>query len=114
MYAIRSYYDLFPNQMASLSGNEEVIKVESVNNSADYTSWASGYLEFEDGSFEALLKRIEMYYNVQIEVKGKVRQLKISGKLDLMDNPESIIAGVSAMVKMKYRKEGEHNFSLYE
>lgn len=106
--------EMLPNQMASLTENHGRIKVESVRNIRDYTSWASGYLEFNNGNIEVLLKRISIYYNIQIDLRGDVHQLKINGKLDLTDNPESIVAGVATMAKMKYRKEGEHNYIVYQ
>lgn len=106
--------ELFPSQMASLTEEQDRIRVESVRNIGDYTSWASGYLEFNNGNIELLLKRIAMYYNIQIDLRGDVRELKINGKLDLTDNTESIIAGVAAMARMKYRKEGDRNYIVYK
>ncbi|HAZ02806.1 MAG: hypothetical protein A2W90_18945 [Bacteroidetes bacterium GWF2_42_66] len=105
--------ELLPNQMASLTENHDEIRLESIGNIQNYTSWASGYLEFNNENIELLLKKIAMYYNIQVDLRGDVRQLKINGKLDLTDNPESIIAGVAAMGKMNYKKEGD-NFILYQ
>ena len=105
---------MLPGQMANLTENHDQIRLESVSNIRDYTSWASGYLEFNNGNIEALVKRIAMYYNIQIGLRSDVRQLKINGKLQLMDNPEEVVAGIAAMGKMKYRKEGQNNFILYK
>lgn len=105
---------LLPNQMASLTNDHNQVRLESISNIGDYTSWASGYLEFNNGNIELLLKKIAMYYNIQIDLIDDVRQLKINGKLDLTDDTESIIAGVAAMAKMEYRKKGEHNYILYK
>jgi hypothetical protein len=106
--------ELLPNQMASLTENHEQIRLETISNIRDYTSWASGYLEFSNGNIEALVKKISMYYNIQIELKGNVKQLEINGKLHLLENPEDIVAGIAAMGKMSYRKEGGHNYILYK
>lgn len=106
--------ELRPNQMASLTENYDHIRLETVNSIRDYTSWASGYLDFNNGNIEALMKKIALYYNIQIDLRADVSQLKINGKLLLMDNPEDIVAGIAAMGKMNYKKEGEHNYILYK
>jgi len=105
---------LLPNQVASLTENRDQVRVESVSNTSNYTSWVNGYLEFKNGDLESLLKRISMHYNIRINLIGGINQLTINGKLDLTDNPETIIAGVAEIAKMKYKKKGEHNYILYK
>ncbi len=105
---------LKPNQVASLTKDHDHIQVEPVENLKNHISWIDGYLEFKNGNIELLLKRISSYYNVQISVRGDIRQLNIDGKLNLTGDPEPIIAGIAEMAKMKYTKGGEHSYVLYE
>lgn len=105
---------LKPNQIANLTKDHDHIQVKPVENLIDHISWVDGYLEFKNGNVESLLKRIASYYNVQIHVKGDIRQLNIYGKLDLTGDPELIVAGIAEMVKMKYTKGGERSYVLYE
>ncbi|MEN6455245.1 MAG: FecR family protein [Prolixibacteraceae bacterium] len=97
---------LSPNQIASLTKDHDRIQIEPVENMKNHISWVSGYLEFRNENVQSILKRIASYYNVQINLEGDIRQLNISGKLDLSGNPECIIAGIAEMAKMKYTKKG--------
>ena len=97
---------LSPNQIACLTKDHDRIQIEPVENMENHISWVSGYLEFRNESVQSILKRIASYYNVQINLGGDIRQVNVSGKLDLTGNPEHIIAGIAEMAKMKYTKKG--------
>lgn len=109
-----SMVELLPNQIASLSNSHDQIKVETITSTKEYISWVDGYLEFDNENIDNLLKKISMYYNIKIDMKTGTRLLKINGKLDLMDNAEKVIAGLAEMAKLRYRKQGENNYTLYE
>ncbi len=103
-----------PNQIASLTDDNEHIDLKKVNNIENHISWIHGYLEFKNEDVDALLKRISSYYNIQVEIRGNVRQIRINGKLDLKSDPERIMSGIAVMSKMHYLKKGENLFVLYQ
>ncbi|MGV8095066.1 MAG: FecR family protein [Mangrovibacterium sp.] len=100
-----------PNQIVSLTDDHyHVAKVENMKN---HTSWIDGYLEFRNENVYVLIKRISSYYNIKINMEGKVSQTLINGKLDLKDDPERIIDGIAAIVKMKYNKIEDNSYIMY-
>ncbi|HKJ41309.1 MAG TPA: FecR family protein [Sunxiuqinia sp.] len=103
-----------PNQIASLTDDNEHIDLEKVDNIGNHISWIHGYLEFKDENVEALLKRISSYYNIQVEIRGNTHQIRIDGKLDLKEDPERILSGIAVMSKMHYLKKGENTYLLYQ
>jgi transmembrane sensor len=98
--------EMEPGYIATLSENAEAFKVTSIQYPENYIAWKNSYLIFRDESISELLQRVSRYYNLDIEIINSSISLKISGKLDLKDDPERILSGLSVLAKCKFRKEG--------
>jgi hypothetical protein len=105
-------YELAPNQKATLS-EEDNINITSIENAENYISWIYGFLNFDNEDILSLAKKISRYYNIEIDVTKINVRSKFSGKLDLKENPERILDGLSKIFNVKYGKQ-ENKFVFYE
>ncbi|HBL75449.1 MAG: hypothetical protein A2W90_03795 [Bacteroidetes bacterium GWF2_42_66] len=106
-------YELSPNQKATFSENKNDFSISTVDNVESYIAWIHGYLNFENEDLISLTKRISRYYNVNIEINTQNINSTFSGKLDLKEEPERILNGLSIIFKTKYEKRGD-KFVFYE
>lgn len=106
-------YELSPNQKATLSETRDDINITSVENAENYIAWIYGFLNFENEDILSLTKQISRYYNIEIDITKINVHSKFSGKLDLKENPERIMDGLSKIFKIKYEKQ-ENKFVFYE
>jgi transmembrane sensor len=90
---------LNPGHLASLAEDGKNFKVSAVEHPENYIAWKNGYLLFDDEPVNELLKRVGRYYNIEIELRDSSHSLKISGKLDLKDDPERVLKGISTVAK---------------
>ena len=104
---------LLPNHKASVTEGKDEILITEVFNIDNYTAWKDGYLIFKNESFPDLLKRVSHYYNIPIEANIQSGIKQVSGKLDLKDNPERVLDGLSAISKSRYVKR-ENKYIFYE
>jgi len=104
---------LAPSQKATLSDGESTFTISKVENTDVYTSWTDGYLIFNNEDISHLLKQVSRYYKVEIDVEVSGNVDKIYGKLDLKDNLEHVLDGISFISKTKYKKIG-NKYEFYE
>lgn len=100
-------YELQPNQKAVVSGQDKVISIAEVRDAHSYIDWVHGYLNLEDENFQGLVNRISRYYNLEIEINTTVPNSRLSGKLDLKDDPKRILDGLSKIYHVTYEQKGE-------
>lgn len=105
--------ELSPNQIAVFSNYKDNFKISEVDNAEKYITWIYGYLDFQNENIVSLTKRISRYYNIVIEVRLSNVNTKFSGKLDLKEDPERILNGLSIITKTKYEKQG-NKYVIYE
>lgn len=104
---------LFPDQKAILSENKDNFLVAEAANINNYTAWKEGYLIFKNESFQSILKRVSHYYNIKVELKEEIQVKRLSGKLDLKDDPERVLEGLALISKIKYIKDS-NKYRFYE
>lgn len=98
---------LEPNQRAAYHrGNSEINITEvDINN---YVSWHLGYLNFEKMELNRVIKKMEHYYNIRINLKNPMLGMKtITGKLELQENVDSalkVLANTSSVEIVKLNK----------
>ena len=81
--------------------------VEKMTHPENFIAWTCGYLNFDDEALDKLLKRISRYYNIEIQLRSGLGPFKISGKLDLKEDPERVLKGIAIIAKMKlYKQKG--------
>lgn len=76
-----------------------------------YSSWIDGYLIFENQKIATIIKKLERYYNQQIEIRGISEQAVFSGKLDLTFDLEKVLDNIAFSASFSVEKENE-NFLL--
>lgn len=104
---------LTPNHKACLHKEENEVLLSEVDNIKKYIAWVDGYLTFENETVSELITRISHYYNINIDSRLTNNLTKISGKLDLKDDPERVIATLAVISKTRYVKQGT-KYLFYE
>ena len=104
---------LYPDQKAILSEGKDNFLVTEVTNINNYTAWKEGYLIFKNETFQSIIKRVSHYYNIQVELKEEMQVKRLSGKLDLKDDPERVLDGLALISKIKYVKN-INKYRFYE
>jgi transmembrane sensor len=102
-----------PNQKASLSKEQNDFQLTNVDKAENYIGWIDGYLTFDNETVNTLIKRVSHYYNITIESKLDDSPVKISGKLDLKDDPERVVAALAVISKVRYVKQ-DNKYLFYE
>jgi transmembrane sensor len=96
---------LEPGHIALLKDDRKNFEIQAVENPENFIAWKNGYLHFNDEPLTDLLQRISRYYNIEVEIMDPSKSVKISGKLDLKDDPERVLKGISNIIKGKMVKE---------
>ncbi|MEA4975655.1 MAG: FecR domain-containing protein [Paludibacter sp.] len=104
---------LAPSQRASIVDGSNKIQIDDIENVEEYTSWTEGYLSFSEKDLTHILKQISRYYNVKIDVDSTKDVDKIYGKLDLKDDIEKVLDGISFISNTKYKKIGDR-YEFYQ
>ena len=103
---------LKPNQRVSLNKESGETKIREVDVSM-YTSWKDGMLKSEKEDLARLIKKVERYYNIDIRIKDPlVGGFKISGKLDLKNNPEQTLNIIKLTVPIDWSKKSNGDFII--
>jgi transmembrane sensor len=95
---------LVPGQQARLSGNR--MQVQQVETEL-FTSWIEGKLIFRKEYLPAVVKRLERWYNVKIELSDDTRLQKIwyTGTLEMESFPEVLdLLKVTASIDYTYNE----------
>jgi hypothetical protein len=106
---------LAPSQRATVIDGSTRVEIDKIENMEEYTSWTEGYLSFSDENISHLLKQVSRYYNVDIDIDTSATKNvdKVFGKLDLKDNIEKVLDGISFISNTKYRKIG-NKYEFYQ
>jgi len=103
--------ELLPDQMASFDKNASIFEVKRVN-SANYTVWTKGILQFERTDLLRITNRLERYYNIRFEFReAELGNLLISGKMGLEEDKDEICDRLALAASVKIVKKGE---GIYE
>jgi hypothetical protein len=95
------------SERGEYSETSNKIVVVKVAHPENFIAWTYGYINFNEETLESLLKRISRYYNIDIQLISENGSFKISGKLDLKEDPERVLRGITVISKMKlYKQEG--------
>lgn len=96
---------LSPNQMYTSSRNG-IYGIKKVN-VEDYTLWRKGLYQYESEPLGMILKRLSRYYGQEIVCSPQAAQLQCSGKLDMKDDLEIVLSGISKTAPIVYSFENE-------
>ena len=88
---------LAPNQKMTLMKGQSDFQRSNVDDTGFYTNWICGYLEFKNANLSDVLKSIQRYYNIDIELNTKGQSSIVSGKLDLKSEPDRVLTGLGLL-----------------
>ncbi len=86
--------ELSPGERIVYDKVDENITINKVNVNL-YASWINGYLIFEREPLTEIFKKLERYYNKNIIMEGSFNDITFSGKLDLIEKIETVLANIS-------------------
>jgi hypothetical protein len=90
---------LSPDDMyLSDNGVAQVKKVDV----SDYISWTNGMYQYKSDRLDVIMKRLSRYYGEEIVCKPEVAHLRFSGKLDLKDDLNAVLRGLSRIYPIDY------------
>ena len=103
--------ELKPNQRFSYAkdGKSTIENVDVY----DYICWKDGLMRFKSENLSNILRRLSDYYGKDICWGKEIEDLKCSGKLDLKEDMENVLDGLTKMLPVVYSKNGEnYHFSM--
>lgn len=96
-----------PNDFAELK--EGRLEKRRIGNT-DFLLWKEGIYAFDDVSFSEIISKLELYYDITIDVKNrKLGEYKFSGKFRQRDGVESVLKTLQKIYKFSYTKDEELN-----
>lgn len=96
--------NLIPNSIYENEGGIASVREADVSK---YTSWIDGLYVYESESLRVILKRLARYYGTEIETSASLPEFRCSGKLDLKENIEDVMAVLGNALPVVYLKEGD-------
>jgi len=98
---------LEPNERAELIGNK---LTKTSFSSKDFLLWRDGIYAFDDISFNEIIKKLELYYDIKISVNNDlISSYKFSGKFRQRDGIESVLHTLQKVRSFRYIKDDELN-----
>lgn len=97
-----SEVEITPNQMYSYNKQDNTSKVDQVD-VYNYISWKDGILSFNSESLTTVLGQLGNYFGVDFDYETiKLRDIKITGKLDLNHDLDSALKVLSEISNTKF------------
>ncbi|MDR1201003.1 MAG: FecR domain-containing protein [Tannerellaceae bacterium] len=95
---------LSPDDMyLSDNGSAQIKKVDV----SDYISWTSGMYQYKSDRLDVIMKRLSRYYGKEIICEPDVAHLRFSGKLDLKDDLNAVLRGISRTSPVYYQLKND-------
>lgn len=92
-----------PNQLYTYLNKTSTLKYVDVEH---YISWREGKYIFKNESIENILLRLSRYYNVTIILPTTASGITCSGKLELKEDLNMLLNGLSEIASMSYAHKG--------
>lgn len=104
--------EMIPNQLVEFDKESREASSTMVNVSK-FISWKEGMLEFEKVNLTKALKQVERFYNVKILMDDPaIGYFKLSGKLDLKDEPEDVLNVIKLTVPIDWQRKSNGDFII--
>ena len=99
---------MVPSQKATYSKVQKEISLEIEAKPEMFIAWIEGWYPFSNENLEQVFKKLERYYNIHIEYDQTLiyKALPVSGKLDLKDSLNEVMAVLSGVAKFDYHING--------
>ena len=97
---------LSPNEMFLVNHGISSVQAVDVN---DYITWKTGMYKYESEKLGIIMQRLSRYYGEEINCEPEVVHLRCSGKLDLKDDIDNVLKGISQTAPVDYKMiEGKY------
>jgi transmembrane sensor len=104
--------ELKPGQLAAFSKTERTMQLKTVD-TEHYTLWKQNLIKFESTDLSRVVKKLERYFNIRFKYDDPfLGGIKISGKLELSDNRETVLHNVADVASVKILKIGEDYYEI--
>lgn len=104
--------EMVPNQLVEFDKESREASSTMVNVSK-FISWKEGMLEFEKVNLTRAFKQVERFYNVKILMDDPaIGYFKLSGKLDLKDEPEDVLNVIKLTVPIDWQRKSNGDFII--
>jgi len=74
---------------------------------ASYISWINNTLTCDNEPLRAVFDRLHHYYGLNFDIKCDIGNMYVSGKLDLQETPEDVLAAISFSVPVECIRIGD-------
>lgn len=102
---------LKPSQKAIFKKEESEITVTDEADVDIYIAWTYGWLKYERESLSSVLRKVERYYNVEIQLPANYPgDDLITGKLDLKESLNAVMVVLADASRFEYRINGNKVF----
>jgi transmembrane sensor len=98
---------LKPSQKASFKKEQREFKVTDEADVDIYIAWTYGWLKYNRESLSSVLRKVERYYNVEIQLPANYPgDDLITGKLDLKESLDAVMVVLADASRFEYRISG--------
>ncbi len=101
-----STYELLPGDRIVYNKDEENLSKDKVDVEL-YSSWINGYLIFRNEPVSGIFNKLERSYNKHIVVEIGLEKVTFSGKLDLIEDLDSVLENIAFTSSFKVSKEND-------
>lgn len=93
---------LTPNQQAQLKYGAHDIKVQYINGT-DAAAWKNGEFVFKSETLAEIMRKIERWYNVDVNYNSSLAGIKFSGAISRYDNLSKLLEMMELTGEVKFR-----------
>ncbi|MEX0314057.1 MAG: FecR family protein [Allomuricauda sp.] len=102
-----------PGELAEWSVSAKTIQSQIKVDTEIYISWIDGLLIFRGEMLQDVVRRLETYYNIKIDLAENIdQQFRLTGKLDLNDSIEETMENLAVSASAKYEKNGINGYLI--
>ncbi|MCL6266304.1 FecR family protein [Flagellimonas myxillae] len=102
-----------PGELVEWSVSAKAVQSKMQVDTEIYISWTKGLLIFRGERLKDVVKRVEDYYNIEIELAESINEeFRLTGKLDLNDTMEETMENLAVSASAKYEKNGVNGYLI--
>jgi transmembrane sensor len=100
---------LKPNQQSVLINNN--IKVQQVN-PKEATAWKNGDFQFDEEKMSSIMKKLERWYNVEIQISKALADKEFTGKIARSRNISQVLSLMEETNRISFKIEGRRIIAI--
>ena len=108
---LKNNHILEPNQQAVYYRKSTKTKIRKVD-VMNYVTWHEGYLNFNSTDLGNIVKKLERYYNIKIQIKESLGVSSITGKLKLVEETDNVLKILAKTASLELIKLNQSTYEL--